>query len=165
MWNDRPPKSLHARDGRQLQEVEDPDGQHVVAARELVAAVGADPPAGGAVVPLRSGHPGVEEGVGHEVEPVGDRLQVQPDLLAGGVALGRDVVELLQHREVDVRLDVAHHARVAVPVPGAADAAGLVDDADPLDARLAQLGAGEDAGDPAADDHDVDVVGDRVARR
>ena len=28
---------------------------------------------------------------------------------------------------------------------------------------LAQLGAGEQPGDPAADDHDVDVVGDRVA--
>ncbi len=86
-----------------------------------------------------------------------------PDLLAEGVPLGRDVVELLEHREVDVRLDVAHHARVAVPVPGAPDAARLVDDADPLDAGLAEVGAGEDAGDPPAHDHDIDVVGDRVA--
>ena len=51
------------------------------------------------------------------------------------VARRRDVVHLLEHRHVDVRLDVAHHARVAVPVPGAADAAGLVDQADAVDAR------------------------------
>jgi hypothetical protein len=79
------------------------------------------------------------------------------------VPTGRDAVELLQHREVDVRLDVAHHPGVAVPVPGAADAAGLVDDADPLDAGLAQLGAGEDPGDPAAHDHHVDLVGHGLA--
>ena len=109
------------------------------------------------------GHPGVEQGVVHEVEAVGERLEVVQDLLAEGVAPGGDVVELLEHRQVDVRLDVAHHARVAVPVPGAPDAARLVDDADPLDAGLAEVGAGQDPGDPPAHDHDVDVVGDRVA--
>ena len=115
------------------------------------------------LVPFGPGHPGVEQGVVHEVEPVGDRLEVAPDLLAEGVAPGGDVVELLEHREVDVRLDVAHHARVAVPVPGAPDATRLVDDADPLDPGLAELGAGQDPGDPPAHDHDVDLVGDRVA--
>ena len=158
-----PGEVLHARDGGQLHEVEDPDGQHVPAAADLVAAVGADPPPGRVLVPLGAGHPGVEQGVGHEVEPVGDRLEVAPDLLAERVALGGDVVELLEHRDVDVRLDVAHHARVAVPVPGAPDAARLVDDADPLDAGLAEVGAGEDPGDPPAHDHDIDLVGDRVA--
>ena len=158
-----PGEVLHARDGGQLHEVEDPDGQHVPAAADLVAAVGADPPPGRVLVPLGPGHPGVEQGVGHEVEPVGDRLEVAPDLLAEGVAPGGDVVELLEHRDVDVRLDVAHHARVAVPVPGAPDAAGLVDDADPLDAGLAEVGAGQDPGDPPAHDHDIDLVGDRVA--
>ena len=69
-----PPELLHARDGRQLHEVEDPDGEHVVAAGELVAAVGADPPACCILVPLGAGHPGVEEGVRHEVEPIRDRL-------------------------------------------------------------------------------------------
>jgi hypothetical protein len=105
----------------------------------------------------------VEERVGHQVVPVGDRLQVLPDLLAERVALLRDVVELLEHRQVDVRLDVAHDAGVAVPVPGAADAAGLIDDADPLDPRLAQVGAGDDPRDPPAHDHHVDLVGDGVA--
>ncbi len=114
-------------------------------------------------MPLGAGDAGVEQGVGHEVEPVGDRFEVLQDLLAERVATRGDVVELLEHRHVDVRLDVAHDARVAVPVPGAPDAARLVDDADPFDSGLAETGSGQDPGDPPAHDHDVDVVGDRVA--
>jgi hypothetical protein len=159
-----PGEVLHALDGRELEEVEDADGQHVPPRRDPVAPVGVDPPAGRGVVPLGARHPGVEQGVGREVEALGDGLEVLADLLAGGVAGGGDVVELLEHRQVDVGLDVAHHARVAVPVPGAADAPGLVDDADPLDAGLAQLGPGEHAGDAPADDDDVDLVGDGIAR-
>ncbi len=156
----RSPELLHPGDGGELEEVEDPHGQHVVAAREVVAAIRADPPPGGVLVPLRPGHARVEQRIGHEVEPVGDRLQVQPDLLTERVPMLGDVPELLQHREVDGGLDVAHHPWVAVPVPGAADAAGLVEDADPLDAGLAQLSASEDPRDAAAYDHCVDVIGD-----
>ncbi len=158
-----PGKVLHARDGGQLHEVEDPDGQHIPAAADHVAAVGVDPPPGCALVPLGAGHPGVEQGVGHQVEPVGDRLEMEPDLLAERVALGGDVVELFEHGHVDVRLDVTHHAGVAVPVPGAPYAAGLVHDADPLDAGLTEIGGSQDAGDPPTHDHHVDLVGDRVA--
>ncbi len=114
-------------------------------------------------MPLGARHTGVEKGFGHKVEASGDRLEVVSDLLAERVAAGGDVIELLEHREVDVRLDVAHDARVTVPVPGAPDASRLVDDADPLEAGLAELDAGEDPGNPPAHDHDIDVVGDRVA--
>ena len=154
---------LHARDGGQFHEVEDSDGQHVPSAADLVASVGADPPPGFLLVPFGAGDPGVEQGVGHEVEPVGDRLEVAPDLIAERVALARDVVELLQHRHVDVRLDIAHHPGVLVPVPGAPDASGLVDDADPPEAGLAELGAGQHPGDAPTHDHHVDFVDDRVA--
>ena len=131
---------LHARDGRQLHEVEDPDGQDVPAAADFVAAIGVDEPAALVLLPLGAGHAGVEQRVVLEAVALGDPLEVAADLLARGVAPGGDVVELLEHRDVHVRLDVAHDAGVAVPVPGAADAARLVDDADPLDARLAQVG-------------------------
>ena len=72
-----------------------------------------------------------------------------------------DVPELLEHRHVDVRLDVAHHPWIAVPVPGAPDATGQVDDPDPLHAGLAEAGAGKHPGDPPADDDGIDVVGHR----
>ncbi len=154
-----PGEILHARDGGQLHEVEDADGQHVPATADLVAAVGPDRPPGRVLVPFGPGHPGVEQGVGVEVEPIGHRLEVAPDLIAEGIAPGRDVVELLEHRHVDVGLDVAHHARIAVPVPGASDATGLVDDADPFDAGLAEVGAGQNPGDPPAHDDHIDLVG------
>ena len=159
----RPGEVLHSRDGGQLHEIEDPDSQHVPAAADHVVVVGADLPSGRFLVPLGPGHSGMEKGVVFEVETVGDRLEVASDLLAERVAAGGDVIELLEHREVDVRLDVAHHARVAVPIPGSPDAARLVDDADPLEAGFAEVGAGEDPGDPPAHDDDINFVGDRVA--
>ena len=113
-------------------------------------------------MPFGACHPGVEEGVVHQVVPVGDGLEMVADLLAEGVATGGNVIELLEHGEVDIRLDVAHHARIAVPVPGTPDAPGLVDDTDPLDAGLSEVGAGEHASDPTAHNYDVDVVGDRI---
>lgn len=54
-------------------------------------------------------------------------------------------------------------ARVAVPVPGAAEVGALLDDPDVAQAGLAQPGGGEQAAEPAADDQDVDVVGQGLA--
>ena len=159
----RPREVLHAVDVGQLQQVQDPHGEHVPAAVDLVAAVRVDAPPRQLVMPFGAQNPRVEEGVVVEVEPVGDRLEVTQDLLTGRVAPCGDVVELLEHRQVDVGLDVAHHAGVAIPVPGSSHATGLIDDADALHTGLAELDAGEDSCDPAADDHDVDVVDDRVA--
>ena len=105
----------------------------------------------------------MEQGVVVEVEPVGDGLEVAQDLLAGRVAPCRDVVEFLEHGEVDVGLDVAHHARVAIPVPGSAHATGLIDDPYALHTGVAQLDAGEEPRDPAADNDDVDFVDDWLA--
>ena len=124
--------------------------------------IGVNLPPAGFVVPHRPGDRGVEQGIGHEVESVSDCLQMLPNLFAERVAPGRDVVEFLQHRKVLVGLDVAHHARIAIPVPGATDATGGFDDPDPLDTGFAQVSAGEDTGVAAADDDHVGVVADRV---
>ena len=80
-----------------------------------------------------------------------------------GVLLLRDVADLLQQREVDVRLDVARRARIAVPVPRAAEVAALLHDAQVVDARLAQPGTGEQPAEAAADDEHLDVVEQRRA--
>ncbi len=152
---------LHPCDDGQLHEVEDPDGQDVPPATHHVAAVGVDPPARRILVPLSPGDARLEQRVAGQIESLGDCLEVCSDLFAVRVAPGRDVAELLEHRHVDVGLDVAHHARVPVPVPRTPDPSGLVDDADPLDTGLAEIGAGEGPGDPTADDDHVDLVSDR----
>ena len=58
-----------------------------------------------------------------QAEVPADPAAVLEDLGAVGVLLGRHVADLLEQRQVDVRLDVALHARVAVPVPRAAEVA------------------------------------------
>src|SRR5690606_5153057 len=69
---------------------------------------------------------------------------------------------LLEQRQVDHRRGVAHGAGVAVPVPRAADVAAALDDVQVLHASLAQPRADAQAGEPATDDGDVDVVAHRV---
>ncbi len=85
------------------------------------------------------------------------------DLLAVGVLLLRHVADLLEQRQVGVGLDVAGDARVAVPVPGAAEVRGRVDDADVLDAGLAQPRAGQQPPEAAADHQHLDLVEERLA--
>ena len=82
------------------------------------------------------------------------------------VLLRRHVPGLFEQRHVDERCGVALRAGVAVPVPGAAEVAALLDDAHVVDAGLLQPRAGDEAGEAAADERDGDVVGlRRRARR
>ena len=153
---------LHPRDHRQLHQVEDPDRHHQIPSADLVAPIGSDHPTRPTLVPLARLHTGVEQRRIDEIEPVGDRLEVFADLLTEGVPRLRDVTRLLEHRHVAVRLDVAHHTRIAVPVPGPADTAGVVDHADAIQTRLAQVGTGHHARHPRTDDRDVDVLDHRI---
>src|SRR5438093_1158254 len=66
-------------------------------------------------------------------------------------------------RKVDVGLDIAHGARIPVPVPRAAEIAAFFDQAQALHARLAQPGPGEQAAETTADHHRVDLVHERFA--
>ena len=81
---------------------------------------------------------GLQAGTLVETEVAGDGAAVLEDLRRARVLLRRDVADLLEQRQVDVRLDVARRARVAVPVPGAAEVAALLDEAEVVDAGLAQ---------------------------
>ena len=93
---------------------------------------------------------------------IGDGLEVAEDLSTQGVTLARDVVEFLEHGHVDVRLDVAHDAGIAVPVPGTPHAPRLIDDPDALDPGFTEAYSGEDPGDSPAYDDRSDVVGQRL---
>ena len=120
------------------------------------------PPA--VLVPLGRLDGGVEQAVVVEAELGGHLLAVLEDLEPRGELHRRDVAHLLEQREVAVRLDVAGDARVAVPVPRAADVAALLAEADVDEPGLAQLVPQQQPGEPGADDEDVALVGQRLPR-
>ena len=138
-------------------------GAHEDASAEPVAAVGGDLPSLGLLVPLRVGGAGLEVGLVVEVVVPADALGVLEDLGAVGVPLAGDVPGLLEQRHVDVRFDVALDARVAVPVPGTAEVAAVLDDPEVLDAVLREVGTGGQPPEPASQDQGVELLGDRLA--
>ncbi len=66
-----------------------------------------------------------------------------------------NVVHLVEQGQVIVGDDVAGHAGITIPVPGAADVGAALDDPDALDAVLAQAGGGQQGGEAAADEKDI----------
>ncbi len=110
-------------------------------------------------VPLEVGDLGVEQRVVVEAVLLPDALAVLEDLRRVRILLGGHVARLLEQRHVHEARRVALGAWVAVPVPGATEVAALVDDADIVDARLLEPGAGDQPREAAADERHGDVVG------
>ena len=127
-----------------------------------VAAVGRHDPALFAGTPVDGGDLGLEARVVVQVVVLGDRPAVSEDLTGARVLLLRDVAELFEEREIDVRLDVAHRAGIAIPVPRAAEVAALLDQPDVLHAAFAEPCTGEQPAEAASDHDDVGVVGQRL---
>ena len=151
-----------AGDARQLRPVQRTARHAHVVGANAIAAVGAHDPASGGFVPTQLGDLGLEERVVVQVVVLADRPAVRQDLGGVGVLLLGDVPDLFEQGQIDVGLDVAHRARVAVPVPGAAEVATLLDHADVVDAGFTQTSAGQQPAEPSADDHDFDLVGQRL---
>ena len=126
---------------------------------EAVAAIGVDHPALGCVVPFEVLHLGVEQRVVVEAELAADAPALREDFGRVGVLLARPVPGLLEQRHVDHRGRVALGAGIAVPVPGAAEVAALLDDADVRDAGLDQPRAGHQPRESAADKGEGHMVG------
>ena len=156
-------EGLDAGNAGQLGHVQRPGAQADEAGGEDIAAVGRDHPAAGRLVPGDVGHLGVEEGVFIEAVLFPDPLALGQDLRRVGVLLGRHVTGFFQQRHVDHRGGVALRARIAVPVPGAAEVAALLDDAHVGDALLDQPRPGHQAREAAADEGEGHVVGLRLA--
>ena len=88
-----------------------------------------------------------------------DAPAVREDLRRMRVLLGRPMAGLLEQRHVDHRGRVALRAGIAVPVPGAAEIAALLDDAHVLHTGLDQPRSGHQPGKSAADEGEGDVIG------
>ena len=92
-------------------------------------------------------------------------LAIAEDFRRLGVFLCRDVAGFLKQRQVDIAFNVASRARIAVPIPGAAEITCPIDDAEILDALLPQARTGEKPAEAAADDCDLCFFDDRRARK
>ena len=162
MWKVWPLKEPTPGNARQLGPVERTIGHRDEAGAHDIAPVGLNDPVPVVVVPAHGRDFRLEAGVVVEPKALADRSRVGEDLRREAVLLLRHVAEFLEQGQVDVRLDVALGTRVAVPVPSAAEVAALLDDADVLDAGLAQPGTGQEPAEAAADHHDIDVVLERL---
>ena len=154
---------VDAGNPRQLGPVQRPVRHHHEARPHGVAAIGFDDPAQRLFVPVQRGDLGLEAGVAVQVVLLADGAGVGEDLRREAVLLFRHVAEFLDQRQIDVGLDVALRAGVAVPVPSAAEVAALLDDAQIAHAGFAQPRPSQQAAEAAADHDHVHLVGPRFA--
>ncbi|MGY4622352.1 hypothetical protein ACVWY3_000108 [Bradyrhizobium sp. USDA 4486] len=131
---------LDAVDLRRFRRGEAAGGHDVMAAGDGRAVVGRELPALGCLVPSGFGDLGPEADVAPEIVAVGDEAEIAQDLGLGRVFLGPGpgALELgIESVAVVDGLDIAARSGVAVPVPGAANVAGLFE-TDRREAGLAQ---------------------------
>src|SRR5262245_54300822 len=147
----------------QLGPVQGTVGHHHVASAQEVITIGADQPPALFLAPSDLPDQGLKEGAAVQIVLFADAARVREDFRREGILLFRQVSSLLEQRQINVRLDVALRARIAVPVPGAAEVAALLDDAKVLNARLAQACAREQTAEAAADDHNLQRLVQRFA--
>ena len=131
---------------------------------EVIAAVGADNPARFCLVPVKAHDLGVKQRVVVQAILLADALAVREDFRRMRIFLRRHVAGFFEQRHVDHRRRIALRARIPVPVPGAAEVAALLDDADILDTGFRQSRGGGEPGKAAADEGEGDVIGLRIAR-
>src|SRR5215212_6659032 len=151
---------LDAVDLRRLWRGETARRHDVGAAGNTGAIVCREAPAFRGLVPIRRRDFCAKADVAPQLVAVGDEAEVAQDFGLRGVFL-RPLPRALQFGIERVAvvdgLDVAACAGIAVPVPGAADVAGLLDH-DRRKAGLAQAMQEIEPGKPGADDGNIDLL-------
>src|SRR5580704_14090169 len=150
--------ALDAGNAGELRPVQRPVGHDDEARAHAVAAIGRDDPSAFLFAPGDRLDRRLEARVAIQIELLTDAPRVREDFRRERVLLLRDVAGLLEQRQIDVRLDIALRAGIAVPVPGAAEVSALLNHADALHARLAQTRTRQQPAKAAADYHDIDRV-------
>jgi hypothetical protein len=138
-------------------------GHHHETGPDVLSAVGRDRPPWRIVflafVEVHRRDPGVERDRVTQVEAVGDVLDVAKDLGLGGIALGPipfALKVLVEAEGVLERGHVAAGARIAVPVPGAANARSSLDHPSGEPERADRVQHVE-PGEPGSHDRDINI--------
>ena len=139
---------------------EEPERRHQVAGRERLTGARAHLPEPALLVEHRTRHFSVQLDVAAQIEAVDDVVEVLLDV--GLLQVSRGPVPLLQQVlvegvAVDETLGVGLRAGVAVEVPGAANAAALLERPDLEPKFIAQLVKHVDAAKPGTDDDSIEV--------
>ena len=136
------------------------DAGDQVPGRYPVTLAGLDLPQVAVFLKFRRRDAGVELDIGPQVEPVSDMVEIGEDFrLLGILAAPAPLLEQLPGKgeAVDVALGVAAGAGVAVPIPGAADAAPGFVDLDGKAHHVPQTPQHPKSGEAGADDYGVEV--------
>ena len=144
---------FEAREGGNGRAVELPDRRDQDLRREPLVSRRSQAPETGAGLEASAGDLDAEAHVAQEAVLVGAALHVREDLGLRG-PLARPVDVLLEREAVRARGDVARRARIAVVAPGAAEARGLLEDREVVDARPFELHPQAKPGEAEADDRD-----------
>src|SRR5262249_35222875 len=119
--------ALDAGDARQLRSIQGTARHDHEARADVVAAVGAEPPALDLLVPAYAANQRVEERAVVEAELMRDPPELLEDLEAIDVLPRRHVARLFEQRDVAIGVVVALQPGKAVPVPAAAEVTGQID--------------------------------------
>ena len=150
---------IDARDAGELGDMQRSGAKADELRREGIAAIGFDQPTMLVGEPTDVRHLGVEQRIVVEAGTACRCAGTARGFPARARTSRSAVAGLFEQRHVDHRRGVALRAGIAVPVPGAAEVAALLDDAHIRDAGLDQPRAGYKAGEAAADEGEGDMVG------
>ncbi len=159
-----PLEILDARDAGKLGTVKPTRRHHNEARPDVVAAVGSDSPTLDVLVPAQPAHLRAEYRAVIEPIVLADAPAVFEDLGTVGELLRGDEVQLFEQRDIAIGFVVALDAGIPIPVPNAAEVPALLDDPDVVDASLLELGGRQQAREAPAEDGDIDILRNRLAR-
>ena len=156
-------KVFKPRSAGELGTVQTAWGRDHIAGAHFVAAVGGDHPTGHVVIPSHLLDPSAEAGAGTQVKLLRDLLGNIKNFVGVGVTFLGCVAELVEQRQIAVRLDVALGTGIAVPVPGATEVTRLLDNTQVRNTLFPQTRGTEHATETGTDDQHIDFVSQRCA--
>src|SRR5262249_46760093 len=130
-----------------------------VVSRHPIAAVGLDQPFAFVLDPPCAGDGGLKACLLLKAVVLADLSTELERLRRIRIAMLRSVVEFLKQRQVDVRLDIALRAGIAVPIPGHPEVAAIICDPNVAKSRMMKTCTCQKSAESAARDDHLGMIG------